>query len=48
MIVFCLEDFGISGTLQTYYQKLKDKYIQEYKLNELHSKIELQLQYHLK
>jgi len=48
MIVFCLAEFEISSTTLAYYQELKEKYIQEYKLNELHSKIELQLQYHLK
>ncbi|MFJ8066007.1 winged helix-turn-helix domain-containing protein [Psychrobacillus sp. NPDC096426] len=48
MILFYLEEFGMNGRLQTYYQELKKKYIQEYKLNELHSKIEIQLKYHLK
>ncbi|MGG0655461.1 winged helix-turn-helix domain-containing protein [Rummeliibacillus pycnus] len=48
MILFYLDEFGLTGRLQTYYQELKIKYIQEYKLNELHSKIELQLKYHLK
>lgn len=48
MILFYLDEFGMNGRLQTYYQELKKKYIQKYKLNELHSKIELQLKYHLK
>lgn len=48
MILFYLDEFGLHGRLQTYYQELKKKCIREYKLNELHSKIELQLKYHLK
>lgn len=48
MILFYLDEFGMNGRLQTYYQELKKKCIREYKLNELHSKIELQLKYHLK
>ena len=48
MILFYLDEFGLHGRLQTYYRKLKKKYLQEYKLNELHRKIELQLKYHLK
>lgn len=48
IILFCLDEFGMSGTLQTYFKELKEKYIQEYKLIELHSKIEHQLHHHLK
>lgn len=48
MILFYLDEFGLHGRLQTYYLALKKKHLQEYKLNELHSKIELQLIHHLK
>ncbi|MGE7839845.1 winged helix-turn-helix domain-containing protein [Lysinibacillus sp. NPDC093712] len=48
MILFCVDDFGVSGTLQTDYKELKEQYISKYKLNEIHSKIEHQLQYNLK
>ncbi|MFJ7661751.1 winged helix-turn-helix domain-containing protein [Lysinibacillus sp. NPDC097162] len=48
MILFCVDDFGVSGTLQTDYKELKQQYISKYKLNEIHSKIEHQLQYNLK
>ena len=48
MILFFLDELGMQGKLQTYYQDLQKKYFQEYKLNELHSKIEIQLKYHLK
>ncbi|MFJ5789752.1 winged helix-turn-helix domain-containing protein [Lysinibacillus sp. NPDC093197] len=48
MILFCVDDFGVSGTLQTDYKELKQQYISKYKLNEIHSKIEYQLQYNLK
>ncbi|MEK5333063.1 winged helix-turn-helix domain-containing protein [Lysinibacillus sp. FSL W8-0992] len=48
MILFCVDDFGVSGTLQTDYKDLKEQYISKYKLNEIHSKIEHQLQYNLK
>ena len=48
MILFYLDEFGLHGRLQTYYRELKKKYLQEYKLNELHSKIEVQFKYYLK
>lgn len=48
IILFFIEVFGINGRLKTYYKELQKKYMQDYKLNELHSKIELQLKYHLK
>jgi DNA-binding winged helix-turn-helix (wHTH) protein len=48
MILFCVDDFGVRGTLQTDYKELKEQYISKYKLNEIHSKIEHQLQYNLK
>lgn len=48
MILFCVDDFGVRGTLQTDYKDLKEQYISKYKLNEIHSKIEHQLQYNLK
>ncbi|MFJ7406347.1 MULTISPECIES: winged helix-turn-helix domain-containing protein [unclassified Lysinibacillus] len=48
MILFCVDDFGVSGTLQTDYKELKEQYISKFKLNEIHSKIEHQLQYNLK
>lgn len=48
MILFFLDEFGVNGSLRTYYQSLQKKYFQEHKLNELHSKIETQLKSHLK
>ena len=48
IILFFIEEFGMNGELQTYYQELQKKQMQAFKLNELHSKIELQLKYHLK
>lgn len=48
IILFCIDEFDINGPLQTYYKELKEKYIQEYNLFDLHRKIELQLNYHLK
>ena len=48
IILFFLEKSEINGRLQTYYQELQKKYRKKFKLNELHSKIELQLKYYLK
>ncbi|MGE7023376.1 winged helix-turn-helix domain-containing protein [Solibacillus cecembensis] len=48
IILFFLEESGMNSRLQTYYQERQKKYMKEYKLNELHSKIELQLKHHLK
>lgn len=48
IILFFIEEYGLNGRLQTYYQELQKKYMKDYNLNELHSKIEIQLKHHLK
>ena len=48
IILFFIDEFGAYGNLQTHYQNLQKKYFQEYKLHDLHSKIENELKYHLK
>lgn len=48
IILFFIEESGMNSRLQTYYQELQRKYMKSYKLNELHNKIEFQLERYLK